>query len=423
MSPNNLTPTDSGSSLPGKRRQSFLSKARPRTAIFEKSHNTDQSRPHTGIWLPHGDRIGSTAQTFSHAHSDSLDNGKQKNKGVESVGNGDVFEDDTIPFPEMATETTKHRASKSFSSLRHGVSELRAVARRLSLTLRHKSSRLEIPGQVDGGGGSTSGWGSTSPGGEGYDRDRPKTGWFRSQRTHRRPSLSSLSALNSFYNPTYHVTSPIPGHGAEPPILPENLAAGSAARAAAAAQNELAKVGRVVSKGDPRVFDSKHFTDSESGIGIDMRDRVDGSETEREVIRQGLCPFIPQSYLPVVLTFFASIDPVQYLPTELVAHILSYLDPSSLLDAELVSSSWKQEASSHHVWRHVFRRECKGGQSLSKSTKRKRAVGLGKTVPYQDWKRMYFIRQRLENRWKEGKAAAIYLHGHKDSVYCVQFDE
>lgn len=106
-----------------------------------------------------------------------------------------------------------------------------------------------------------------------------------------------------------------------------------------------------------------------------------------------------------------------------MAHILSYLDPNSLLEAELVSSSWKLEASSHHVWRHVFRRECQGGQSLSKTAKKKRAIGLGKTVPYQDWKRMYFVRQRLEARWKEGKAAAIYLHGHKDSVYCVQFDE
>lgn len=254
------------------------------------------------MWLPNGDGMGSTASTFSHAHLEPFDNDKQKRKGVKSVDNGDVFEDDTIPFPEMATETTKHRPSKSFSSLRHGVSELRAVARRLSLTLRHKSSRpvLEIPGEDDSGSGSGSGWGSVSHhlGGEGYDRERPKTGWFRSQRTHRRPSLSSLNALNSFYNPTYHVTSPIPGHGAEPPILPESLEAGSAARAAAAAQNEIAKVGRVVSKGDPRVFDSKPFTDSESGIGIDMRDRVDGSDAEREVIRQGLCPLFREYLYP-----------------------------------------------------------------------------------------------------------------------------
>lgn len=36
---------------------------------------------------------------------------------------------------------------------------------------------------------------------------------------------------------------------------------------------------------------------------------------------------------------------------------------------------------------------------------------------------MTLVRQALDRRWKDGKAAAIYLQGHTDSVYCVQFDE
>ena len=36
---------------------------------------------------------------------------------------------------------------------------------------------------------------------------------------------------------------------------------------------------------------------------------------------------------------------------------------------------------------------------------------------------MYVVRRAIDRRWTEGKAAAIYLNGHKDSVYCVQFDE
>ena len=36
---------------------------------------------------------------------------------------------------------------------------------------------------------------------------------------------------------------------------------------------------------------------------------------------------------------------------------------------------------------------------------------------------MYFVRRALDERWKNGKAAAIYLQGHEDSVYCSQFDE
>ena len=36
---------------------------------------------------------------------------------------------------------------------------------------------------------------------------------------------------------------------------------------------------------------------------------------------------------------------------------------------------------------------------------------------------MWRARKALEQRWRDGHAAAIYLEGHTDSVYCVQFDE
>ena len=49
--------------------------------------------------------------------------------------------------------------------------------------------------------------------------------------------------------------------------------------------------------------------------------------------------------------------------------------------------------------------------------------GLGKVSGRQDWKNMWRTRKALEQRWADGHAAAIYLEGHTDSVYCVQFDE
>jgi F-box and WD-40 domain protein 1/11 len=104
--------------------------------------------------------------------------------------------------------------------------------------------------------------------------------------------------------------------------------------------------------------------------------------------------------------------------------VLSYLDPESLMTAECISRGWSEAARSHHVWRTVFR--TKYGRRLRSDSPRKtkkQSMGLGKTLPNQDWKRMFLVRQALEYRWKEGKAAAIYLHGHRDSVYCVQFDE
>lgn len=36
---------------------------------------------------------------------------------------------------------------------------------------------------------------------------------------------------------------------------------------------------------------------------------------------------------------------------------------------------------------------------------------------------MLQARRELRKRWEDGKASAIYLEGHSDSVYCVQFDE
>jgi F-box and WD-40 domain protein 1/11 len=192
--------------------------------------------------------------------------------------------EELVPFPAL---TTKHRPSKSFSSLRHGVSELRAAARRLSVTLRHKSSKhtLDLPW---GGTGA-----ATTPT-EMHQTDS-KGGWFRSHRLPHRTSLGSLHALNHFYRPSSYVGAPIPGSGSGPPILPEDRSRGAAARAAAAAQNETVRVRRVGSKRDSRrwdskVFDLKLFRDSESGIEIDLRDRVDGSEEEPDVIRKGSLP-------------------------------------------------------------------------------------------------------------------------------------
>ncbi|KAL8641929.1 MAG: hypothetical protein Q9228_001323 [Teloschistes exilis] len=49
--------------------------------------------------------------------------------------------------------------------------------------------------------------------------------------------------------------------------------------------------------------------------------------------------------------------------------------------------------------------------------------GLGDDEADQEWKKMWKTRKALHQRWTDGHAAAIYLEGHYDSVYCVQFDE
>lgn len=104
---------------------------------------------------------------------------------------------------------------------------------------------------------------------------------------------------------------------------------------------------------------------------------------------------------------FLRIDFVKILPSEITAHILSFLDHQSLLNCESVSHSWLNAARDRHVWRNVFRD----------------AHGPWKSRPGNDWKKMFEVRQELNHRWEQGQVTAKYLKGHTDSVYCVQFDE
>ncbi|PWY92353.1 F-box and WD40 domain protein [Aspergillus heteromorphus CBS 117.55] len=278
--------------------------------------------------------------------------------------------EDMNHFPEPVP---RRRGAKSFSNLRHPVDGLRALGRRLSVTLRSKSSRH-----------------SAQP----HPEDS-RHSWYTETSINRRPSLNSVSSLHGFYAPA---TAPIPGNGLEPPVFPNSFYAGAAARAAAAAQNELTRALREGLK----LSDAKLTQDSESGIGIDLRDRSELSDPALAVVR---------------------VDPATWFPPELMSQVFSYLDPESLMQVELVSHAWKELASDRAIWRKVFRHTYRHHRPSGLPSKKRQSAGLGKALPDQDWKKMFLVRRALEHRWKEGKAAAIYLHGHKDSVYCAQFDE
>lgn len=311
---------------------------------------------------------------------------------LEFGGNdNDQVLEETNHFPDPVP---RPHGVKSFSNLRHPVDGLLALGRRLSVSIRrhthhiphdhayadhHKAYTQSRERHVRGGS-----WDA-----------RAKDSAFKGYSINRRPSLHSPTALHGFYAPAESVATPIPGNG--PPIIPDDACAGAAARAAAAAYNET-KAEREAA----RLFEMRYHQDSESGIGIDLRDRPELSDIESSVLR---------------------IDPVTYLPSEIVAHFLTFLDPQSLMNCELVARSWHEQASSRHVWRHVFRQAYGCRLSSPSDTREKPSAGLGKTTPNQDWKRMLLVRRALDHRWKKGKAAAIYLQGHKDSVYCVQFDE
>ncbi|KAF7121895.1 hypothetical protein CNMCM5793_009449 [Aspergillus hiratsukae] len=350
--------------IPARRRPSLSFKTRPRNATL------------------------STAHPFALEHE--VWNGSLCVN--EDYNNDEDVVEETSYFPEPVA---KRRAAKSFSNLRHPMDGLRALGRRLSVTIRHKSSRhaSHHHAHEDVGAAVHEPLDASGPGEAAAGQP-----WCKGYNPNRRPSLTYETALQTFYAPFASVPAPIPGRGLEPPILPDNIYAGAAARAAAAAQNELARAERDHIKS----FDMRVTRDSESGIDIDLRDRSELSEVDLAIVR---------------------IDPVTYLPPEIMSLALSYLDPESLMQAELVSRAWSEQASSQHIWRQVFRRAYGHRLPSGVAPKKRQSAGLGKSIPNQDWKKMFLVRRALDHRWKEGKAAAIYLHGHTDSVYCVQFDE
>lgn len=191
---------------------------------------------------------------------------------------------------------THHQPTRSFSTLSHAFSELRSVSRRASMSLRRKSTLSPRHGNVA--------WEEDNSG----EGARPNTshnilsepptpsktsGWLRRVASagfrQKRDSCAILPPSPDRAPYAHGVTSPVPGSGSEPPILPYDPSCGAAARAAAAAQNEMLGVGRVlVLRDDARLSEPKIARDSESGIGIDLRDRSDETaETAIAVVRKG----------------------------------------------------------------------------------------------------------------------------------------
>ncbi|EFQ97966.1 beta-TrCP [Nannizzia gypsea CBS 118893] len=282
---------------------------------------------------------------------------------------------------------SKHRHSKSFSSILHGASELKTITRSLSISIRNKGKRAaQAPGEQLS---------------EHQSHEESKAGWFRSHRLPRRRSLGGICNLNKLY--PLASSPPMPSNCKDFTHTQQN---GQLVDDAAGRKGMLAPPLKGEDEG-MEIFELaghlgvKLALDSESGISINIQDTDDNAK-KLDCVRK---------------------DPVS-LPAELMAHILSFLDADSLKNAELVSSSWNVHASSSNVWREVFYREYRDSRNVANTPGiPKRAMGLGKKKPAQDWKKVYKVRHTLENRWKSGKAAAIYLHGHQDSVYCVQFDE
>lgn len=84
-----------------------------------------------------------------------------------------------------------------------------------------------------------------------------------------------------------HCPAPIPGTRVEPPVIPDDLTSGAAARAAAATQNEILEFVRNLKLVEVRM-------DAESGIGIEMQNKPEET-INAPIPRKGtyILPFLP----------------------------------------------------------------------------------------------------------------------------------
>ena len=314
----------------------------------------------------------------------------------------------------LPTRPHQRRPSYLSQSLRSGFNEMCSLGRKLSLTVKGRSARQKDEGTES----RRSQFLSLKSDEKMMDLNeaistRPKSrGWKRTPSTRRRPSLPLLN----FSGPDPWHTSvlqdvrdmppdtPLPRSRGQP-VLSDLVFGGAGARASAAAHNELYDATRTppLPPYEPETPKFSPARDSESGIGIS----IDAHSRRSSIVS------MPERGIQ---------DPTTVLAPELQECIFKLLDAESLTKARLVSHQWKRVCESQAVWREVFLR--KYGVKQPNPFLRTRCVpGLGRNTPGQDYKKLYQIRSLIDKRWQRGEAAAIYLNGHKDSVYCVQFDE
>lgn len=217
---------------------------------------------------------------------------------------------------------------------------------------------------------------------------------------------------------------PVPSIGGEPPIIPHNT--GAAAKASVAMQNEhlFVPVADDPSPQQPTShgLQNKRLThlpadecgnDRESGIGIN----VAGSVSEADLSDSKRASLQGQD------TNISRIDFVTRLPTELAIQVLSHLDCTGLMTAARVSQAWREAVSSQHIWRDSFLREKTATYAMSGPIVPGAGYGVPAVKPTNDWREIYLAREELDRRWRRGEAKPVYLNGHTDSIYCLQFDE
>lgn len=403
-----MSPADSSLELAPRRRTSILVKPRPATAGgLQQETRAFQTRRHSGLPALHPDveeYLVSTGQMPEWAKEAPRTPMSHFPTQLEIPLEADASFIHMSPTPQ-----TPRRKPSISESVKHGFSELKSLGRRMSKSVKGNKGKIGLEAMLETRPPTQSSNLDWHFGVEGTAQtvSRPwSRGWLRTPSTRRRPSLPLMNLMAEPMPPRYSIHEPVPRSNRGPPVVPSEWQSGAGARAAAAAQNEAIHAGRSPGPSADHLSTSfstmKLARDSESGIGINLHDRRRSAMSESDIVR---------------------VDPANVLPPELVESVFCFLDPKSLLETAAVSKDWRKAATSQVVWRKVFLREYASYHHSTSKVKSRTARGLGKDIPDQDWRKMYKVRYLIDQRWSNQEAVAIYLKGHKDSVYCVQFDE
>eukprot|EP01137_Pigoraptor_chileana_P017831 Opistho-2@76411 len=166
------------------------------------------------------------------------------------------------------------------------------------------------------------------------------------------------------------------------------------------------------------------------------------SEQDRLIALNGFlerCPPTQLHQIESLLITKLRRDIISDLPDEVGVRILSYLDFHSLLQASLVSRSWRRISVDDRLWRILWQsvgwklnsREEAEISAMVESGYVVRHVGGahrslvgGMTVlPVGCWKGLYMRRLAIERNWLRGEYTVNTLVGHTDSISCLQFED